>query len=328
MRSTLLLLVLTCNGCLLVHSQSDLQSCYNAEGLATRCEPPRSSFSFQKQPFASSTCGSPPSQFCSRSASLGRIRSDCSGICDSNDSANAHPPEFMTDFVLFNTRWQSENSLEPQNMVTVDIPLGTMVEVNVVSFIFESLIPANFRILKSVDYGQTYTNFHYFSTNCIRDYSIPDEQILTLENETAVLCQAVNIPPFPGQISFLPLLGRPSANDSTPGFSRSLYSFLTATDIRVVLATHYVIPDLSPDDFGYYYALKDLNVLGSCQCNGHAADCRVDPSTGNYSCVCQHNTTGNFCERCSDSYQDVPWEKATGSTTFECIGKFTVVVNN
>ena len=228
----------------------------------------------------------------------------------------------MTDFVQLNTWWQSENSQETQNTVIVDIPLLTQVEVSLIVFNFRSLIPVNFRILKSADYGASYTDFHYFASSCLTQYSIPDNQILSLENETLVLCQTVTTPPLPGQISFISALDRPSTNDSTPGYSESLYEFITATNIRIVLLEHYAIPNLEPDDLGFYYALRDVTVLGGCQCNGHASECRDDSLTGLYACTCQHNTTGDFCERCSDFYQDVPWQRATGATEFECQRKF------
>ena len=301
------------------HTQSqEFWSCYNEQGRPTRCEPIQLSFSFERQPTASSTCGNPPNPFCLRSVRFGQISSDCSAICDANDPANAHPPEHMTDFLQLNTWWQSENSLDTQDEVIVDIPLKTTVEVDVISFQFQSLIPGNFRILKSVDNGTTYSDFHYFSTSCASNYPAASNIVLSLENETLVLCQDVDTPPLPGQISFFPLLDRPSVNDSTPGFSEPLYNFMTATNIRVILEEHYPISNMASDDLGYYYAIRDLNVLGSCQCHGHAAECLLDSETGQYYCVCQHNTTGSLCERCSGFYQDVPWQRSTGATEFEC----------
>lgn len=305
----------------LVRSEVALHSCYDAKGVPTRCEPTQQSFSFERQPTANSTCGSPASAFCARTVSFGRISSQCAETCDAADALNAHPPEYLTDFLQTNTWWQSENSLETQNPVVVDIPLGTMVEISVVSFQFQSLIPNSFRILKSVDFGETYTDFHYFSTSCSGEFGIPDDQILSLENETSILCQTINTPPLPGQISFFTVLDRPSTNDTSPGLSDGLYNFMTATNIRVILLEHYILPDLALDDLGYYYAIRDLHVLGSCQCHGHATQCRVDfINTGSYTCACQHNTTGIFCERCSDFYQDVPWQRATGANVFECKG--------
>lgn len=316
---TILLLVLLLSGIHQVRLQLNEQSCYDGEGVPTRCESIQQSFSFEKQPSTNSTCGSPPSNFCIRSVSLGQISSDCTAVCDANSLADSHPPEFMTDFVIFNTWWQSENSLATHNPVVIDVPLGTLVEVEVITFTFQSLIPSAFLIMKSLDYGQTYSDFQYFAISCIDEFSVRDDLMLSPENETTVLCQSITVPPLPRQISFFARLGRPSTNDSIPGFSEELHQFMTATDIRVVLLEHYGIPNLDPDDLGYYYALRDLNVLGSCQCHGHASECRVDES-GSYSCVCQHNTTGTFCERCSGFYQDVPWQRHTGAAPFECRG--------
>lgn len=290
-----------------------------------RCEPLQQSFSFTRQPSANSTCGTPPTAFCTRSVSLGRISSDCTETCDASDTTNAHPPEHMTDFLQLNTWWQSENSLKTLDAVVIDIPLETLVEIDVISLQFQSLIPKNFQILKSTDYGQTFSDFHYLATSCITEYGIPDDQILSLENETSILCQAISIPPFPGQISFFTIVDRPSVNDSLPGYTEALHEFRTATDIRVVLVEHYTIPDLASDDLGYYYAIRDLNVLGSCQCHGHASECQLDSSTGGYSCTCQHNTAGSYCERCRDFYQDAPWQRATGASASECQGTWLFV---
>lgn len=319
MPTTWFLLVLAIYTNHLSHSQPEFLTCYDAHGVPTRCEPPQLSFSFERQPTTNSTCGNPPTNFTFASVSLGQVSTRLM-VCDASDVANAHPPEHMTDFLRFNTWWQSENSLDPQNVVVIDIALKTLVEINVISFQFQSFIPGNFRILKSVDNGMSYTDFHYFATSCIREYSILSGQVLSPENETSILCQTVNSPPFPGQISFFTVLDRPSTNDSTPGLSEALFDFMTATDIRVVLVKHDVIPNLSPDNLGYYYAIRDLHVVGSCQCHGHASQCLLDSSTNTYSCVCQHNTTGDFCERCHDFYQDMPWQRATGATSFECQG--------
>ena len=297
--------------------------CYNENGHPTRCEPPRNSFSLDITPLVNSTCGDPPTGFCFRQVDQLRqiISSDCSGVCNSSNPQFSHPPELMTDFLLnLQSWWQSENSDTPQKVVRIDIPLGTMVEVSVVSFNFISPLPRNFYILKSNDFGETYCPFHYFSSSCLDTYGINPDQILTSDNETSVLCQAIPYLPSQSQISFFPVVGRPSNNDSIPGYSEKLYNFITATNISVVLVENFPINNREMDDFGYYYAIEDLSIIGSCQCHGHASSCLRDRLTGTYQCECEHNTTGTFCERCADMYQDIPWQRADGNGYFECQG--------
>ena len=297
--------------------------CYDDNGWPTRCEPPRNSFSLDVIPQVNSTCGSPPTGFCFRQVDPLRqvFSSDCTGICNASDSQLSHPPELMTDFLLNEQSWwQSENSVKPQQVVTIDVPLGTSVELSVIAFNFISPLPSNFYILKSNDFGETYIPFHYFSASCLDTYGIDPDQNLNLENETSILCQEIPYLPTQGLISFFPALGRPSTNDSTPGFSEELYNFITATDITIVLVENYPITNRDVEDFGYYYALEDLSIIGSCQCHGHASSCVRDTSLGTYRCECQHNTTGHFCERCADLYQDIPWQRADGNSHFECQG--------
>ena len=295
--------------------------CYDSDGLPVRCVPQRQSFSLGRLAVTNSTCGTPPNDFCTRRVSLGNVISDCSETCNAAEPSNAHPPELMTDFLLNEESWwQSENDPSTEHTVVIDLSLGGLVEISVISFNFISLKPSAFKIFKSVDSGNSYTLFHLFSTSCLDVYEVSPEQLLDATTETTILCQQINAPPVPGQISFFPEIGRPSANDSNPGFSEALYNFITASDVRVVLQQHFSIDSLPPDDPGYYYAIEDFNVVGSCQCHGHASQCQINLS-GNYECLCQHNTSGQFCQRCRDFYRDVPWQRADGNGPFECVGK-------
>ena len=290
--------------------------CY-VEGKPRRCEPVRMSFSLGQVASASSTCGALPTPFCVRSTILGRISSECSGgdICDANDPVNAHPPLYLTDFPLTGTYWQSENSLVPSTSVVVDIPLITLAEITVVTFDFHTIKPAGFYLERSTDYGQTYQPYHFFAVSCLSQYGINPDAEVTVSNETIPLCQTVSTPQESGVVSFFPAIDRPSANDSVPGYSENVYRFITATNIRVTLDQHLEL-GLAEDDPGYYYAIVDINVVGSCQCYGHASACVTD-SAGVYECVCSHNTMGKYCDQCLDSYNDVPWQRADGSA-FEC----------
>ena len=310
----LVLLILGNTG--LPSQSQEAANCYDANGQPTRCEPLEQSFSLGQLPRVNSTCGTPPNSFCFRTVNLATVSSNCTGVCDASDPSNAHPPNLMTD--NDESWWQSQNSLDPQTSVMIELSLGTTVEISSIALVFVSLQPSAFYIEKSTDEGITYQPFHYFGTSCSEQYMIDADAILVFDNETAALCQPISTPPEPGLIRFAPTARRPSANDSIPGFSENLYSFLTASDIRIILDEHFVIGNLDADDPGYYYAIEDLNVIGSCQCHGHASTCAIDSQTGQYQCACQHNTTGTFCERCRDFYQDVPWQRADGNEPFEC----------
>lgn len=317
-RSNTFALALLIFGSIGLPSQTqEAANCYDANGQPTRCEPLEQSFSFGQIPRVNSTCGTPSHSFCFRTVSLGIISNNCTGVCDASDPSNAHPPNLMTDSSN-ESWWQSENSLDPQTSVMIELSLGTMVEISFIALRFRSLKPSAFYIEKSTDTGSNYQPFHYFSTSCNEQYMIEPDATLSFNNETAALCQPINIPPEPGLIRFVPTTRRPSANDSIPGFSENLYSFLTASDIRIILDEHFIIDNLEADDPGYYYAIEDLNVVGSCQCHGHASTCAINPQTGQYQCACQHNTTGNFCEQCREFYYDVPWQRADGNEPFEC----------
>lgn len=318
----LLLLALILCGKTLSQEEYTNGECY-VDGVPSRCEPVRMSFSLYQEPVASSTCGEVPTPFCIRSISRGRVVSDCSGgeVCDANDPDNAHDASYLTDFPLNEMSWwQSENSLSTNDRVVIDIPLLTLTEIAFISLDFHSIKASAFHLERSANYGQTYQPYHYFAVSCEDQFGIFPEAELTAANETSVLCQTIPEPPTPGIITFFPAIDRPSANDSTPGYSESLYQFTTATNIRVVLDQHYPLA-LAEDDPGYFYAFDDINVIGSCQCYGHASQCIINSQTSAYECVCSHNTTGTYCDQCLDFYNDVPWQRADGNGPFECKGE-------
>ena len=244
-------------------SQSnDFLQCYDGNGVPLRCEPHPISFTLGRAPVVNSTCGDPPESFCLVVSNPGQLRNVCDDfVCDASDPALAHPAEYMTDFfpeIERPTWWQSRNGIYRPRTVVVNITLGSLVQVQSVVFQFQSLKPDSFYILKSTDNGRSYEPWHYFSRECITRYDINPQPALTMDNETEVLCHQITSPE-PGQISFLPTLDRPSADDSIPGLSDALYRFITATDIMVVLDGHAIVDGL--DNTSYHYAIRDINII-------------------------------------------------------------------
>ena len=201
MSGSLLLLTLLALVCDRGLSQQEYVNgeCY-VEGVPTRCEPVRMSFSLFQPATASSTCGAPPTPFCTRSVSLGRVLSDCSGglVCDASDPDNDHEASYLTDFQM--SWWQSENSLVTADPVVIDIPLLTLAEISFVSFDFYTIKAAAFHLERSTNYGVTYRPYHYFAVSCEDQFGILPEVELTTHNETIVLCQEIPEPPSPGII--------------------------------------------------------------------------------------------------------------------------------
>ena len=308
--------VLACY-CLGKEEKNEFPTCYINDTIPQRCEPPPETFSLNVVPTVNSTCGNPPVDFCTRKYSLttGEVSIDECYTCDSSDPENSHGPELMTDFFSKGTEtwWQSESGILRPEAVSIQIDLGTEVQVESILFQFISLKPDAFYILRSDDNGNTFEPFNYFARNCLEQYGINPEVHLDPHNETQALCQRISNP-RPGQVTFVPSINRPSGNDSIPGYSSALYDFSTVTNIRVILDGHHMFDSLNQSD--YYYAIEDFSVVGRCQCNGHASECIRQGNER--TCVCQHNTNGSRCERCKDFYNDLGWNIANGGEPFEC----------
>lgn len=226
-------------------------------------------------------------------------------ICDDSNPKRRHPSSYLTD--LHNptnvTCWVSEPFSNPVKNLTVSLSLGKKYELTYISLQFCSLKPDSLVITKSMDYGQTWHPFQFYSSQCRRVYGRPNKATITKINEQEPLCLESNAEPFPGgRIAFSTLEGRPSAYDFEN--SPTLQDWVTATDIRIIFNrvngrtlptqvesnalgndpisvdmkelldndtdTSNMIMAHKPAD-SFYYAMSDLAVGGRCKCNGHAS---------------------------------------------------------
>lgn len=304
--------------------QTPPDPCYNERGEPTLCTPDFVNAAFGKDVVASSTCGSPPTRYCTSTTDKdGRVVRNCF-ICDANHPKRMHPPSYLTDLNNPNnlTCWMSNTYVQYPKNVTLKLSLGKKYEITYISLQFCSARPDSMALFKSMDYGKTWVPFQYYSSNCKKMYSKSPKAIVTKANEQDALCTEnfSSIEPLTGaRVAFSTLEGRPSAYD----FDNSpiLQDWVTATDVMVVFNKLNTYEDEQNDESAkesYYYSLSDFAVGGRCKCNGHASRC-IQNREGQYVCDCKHNTAGTECEKCKPFHFDKPWARATSRVANECV---------
>ncbi|KAI1288372.1 Netrin-1 [Halotydeus destructor] len=222
--------------------QSD--PCYDEFGNAKRCIPNFVNAAFGKDVKASSECGDPPITYCLPSSPMASSSSSSSSsssqdknchVCDASSARRRHPATYLTDLNNPNnlTCWISEPFQNPDENVTLTLSLGKKYELTYISLQFCSSKPDSLAIYKSMDYGETWHPFQYYSSQCRKVYGRQNRAAITRANEQEALCAESGIDPTPGRrIAFSTLEGRPSAYD----FDNSpvLQDWVSVTDIRVI----------------------------------------------------------------------------------------------
>ena len=225
----------------LLSAASGVISCFD-NGNSTACYPPyRPDFAAGILPEASNTCGlAGPERVCYPLGSRGRVAGSCD-FCDAENASLAHLPEHITDSEGAEvTYWQSQtltfSSVQHPSSVSITLSFNRTLEIREIVATFHSSRPESYTILKSTDFGLTYTPFHYFSQSCNATYGVAEGTVVEVGNEGVPLCTseaAQLIPSSGGQAVFQPLMHRPSAAnfESVP----ELQKWVLATDIRLRL---------------------------------------------------------------------------------------------
>ncbi|XP_069762793.1 netrin-3-like isoform X2 [Narcine bancroftii] len=289
--------------------------CYDEGGHPKRCIPDFVNAGFGREVRASSTCGSPPGQYCVPSGGgAGGGRGRRCFTCDASEPRRAHPPAFLTD--LHNAHnlscWRSGSLRQPTEPVTLTLSLHKTFQVTYVSLKFCSPRPDSLVILKSMDFGRTWRPWQFYSSQCRSVFNRTTDAPLTKRTEQEALCSGPD-PLSGGLIAFSTLDGRPSAHDFDS--SPVLQDWVTATDIRVLFSRAQA---LGPPAGPLHYAVADLQVGGRCRCNGHASRCLADED-GRLACDCRHHTAGPDCDRCKPFHYDRPWQRATARHANPCL---------
>lgn len=236
--------------------------CY-ADDRARRCIPDFVNAAYGGKVLASSMCGqNGPSRFCEPIDPHKPYDTTCH-VCDRSDPQKMFPPSALTDLNNPNnvTCWRSDAIPQPIGLnappdnVTLTLNLGKKFELTYVSLQFcpKSIKPDSIAIYKSVDYGNTWQPFQFYSSQCRRVYGRPNRATITKSNEQEARCSDshrhtgdLTSGLFGGRIAFSTLEGRPSASnfDSSP----VLQDWVTATDIRIIFHRLQMPQDLLDDE--------------------------------------------------------------------------------
>ncbi|NWJ05868.1 LAMB3 protein, partial [Crypturellus undulatus] len=278
---------------------------------------------------ASSTCGlTKPETYCTP---YGEWRMRCCR-CDSRvpHSHNSHRVENVLASKGHLRWWQSQNGMD---RVSLQLDLDKKFLLSSIILKFRSLLPAAMLIERSTDFGRTWKVYQYLASDCAASFpGIPQSPT---ESWQDAWCQALHAqhgyPLHGGKIKF-------SVQDLAPTISSSYSQIVNNlggfTNLRVNFTQLAHIVHQGYHSPSTFYAVTEMQVQGSCFCNGHADLCAPSGDQQvavNYlchnilslfqvhgHCVCQHNTAGPNCNHCADFYNDQPWRPAEDDNPHEC----------
>uniref|UniRef100_UPI00358F4700 netrin-1-like n=1 Tax=Myxine glutinosa TaxID=7769 RepID=UPI00358F4700 len=296
--------------------------CYDG-GNPQHCAPNSENVTIGRTVTSSSTCGTPREWFCGREKSSNLSDHEYHGVicgwCDAKDPNRSHPVAYLTDGndPYDVTWWQSSKD---HDEVSLTLSLGKSFEITSVSLHFFTQIPEATGIYKSLNFGETWMPFQFYSIDCYWFYKLSSRTVVSTDNVQETLCSNPGVRPFRGgPVKFDTLEGRPSASDLDA--SPALQDWVTATDIRVVFQRGdpgLTFPFYPKHKRSAFFSATDFQVEGRCKCNGHASHC-VTGTGGRLECDCEHNTAGPDCGRCRHFHRDRPWKRATPRDPHQCI---------
>uniref|UniRef100_A0A9J8BDY4 Netrin G2 n=1 Tax=Cyprinus carpio carpio TaxID=630221 RepID=A0A9J8BDY4_CYPCA len=273
------------------------------------------------------TCGNPPERFCTLENPY-----LCSDECDASNPDLAHPPQLMQDRERSGliTYWQTVTWQRYPEPLQANISLSwnkTLELTDDIQITFEYGRPTIMVLEKSMNFGRTWQPYQYYADDCMDAFKIPASRArdLTAANVTHVICteqysswvgsKNEKVVRFEVRSRFAIFAGPRLLNmeglytrmESTKG----LRDFFTFTNLRLrllkpALGGTYVQRE---NLMKYFYAISNVEVLARCKCNLHASLCLyVD---GNLQCQCEHNTTGQDCQRCKKGFKAKTWKSGS-----------------
>ncbi|XP_051534089.1 netrin-G2 isoform X1 [Myxocyprinus asiaticus] len=270
------------------------------------------------------TCGNPPERFCTLENPY-----LCSDECDASNPDLAHPPQLMQDRERSGliTYWQTVTWRRYPEPLQANITLTwnkTLELTDDIQITFEYGRPTIMVLEKSLNFGRTWQPYQYYADDCVDAFNMPPRRVrdLNAANATRVICtehysrwvgsKNEKVVRFEVRSRFAIFAG-PRLLNMEGLYTRmesmkGLRDFFTFTNLRLrllkpALGGTYVQRD---NLLKYFYAISNVEVLARCKCNLHASQCvYVD---GNLQCQCEHNTTGQDCQRCKKGYKAKTWK--------------------
>ncbi|XP_053291489.1 laminin subunit beta-3 isoform X2 [Pleuronectes platessa] len=218
--------------------------------------------------------------------------------------------------------WQSRKDVTP---VTLQLDLDNLFQLDNLFLNFKGPRPSALVIERTLDNARTWAPSLYLATNCQRSFpGIPTSTPLKLDDTYCYTLPPTEATPYQDHtIEFNPLRQYAYVPASK---SQKIEDVTGLTGLRVRLTELGDVPRLPGRALSRFYALKEMRVMGSCMCHGHANRCLPEAYNNplsntihvNPQCDCQHNTAGVNCERCADLYNDLPWRPAEEGDTHAC----------
>ncbi|XP_061640126.1 laminin subunit beta-3-like isoform X2 [Phyllopteryx taeniolatus] len=263
---------------------------------------------------ASSTCGLTGSEVYCTPYQQRKIK------CCPCDSRNPNGPLAHTTQEMLSTAgperwWQSRKEVSP---VTFQLDLNNLFNLDNLILNFKGPRPSAMVIEKSMDNGRTWQPGLYLATDCQKSFpGVSTATPVTVDQTYCYTLPPTGLNPYQDHtIEFSPLRQYPYVPDPS---SPKMKDVTGLTGLRISLTELGDVPRLPGRALSRFFALKEMKVMGSCMCHGHASHCLLEAvNKVSPQCDCQHNTAGVNCERCDDLYNDLPWRPAEERATHTC----------
>ncbi|XP_062402110.1 laminin subunit beta-3 isoform X2 [Sardina pilchardus] len=290
------------------------QDCYRGA-----CYPPTGDLLIgrEQQLRATSTCGLTGTEvFCTP---YGQWKMKCCP-CDSRNpqSRHAHTIQNILSTAGEHRWWMSKKDTGP---VSIQFDLPHMFQLDNLVMNFKGPRPDALVIERTTDGGLTWQPARYMATDC-RIFPQAIQPRGPRPNPGPALgeasCYTLSPPPanpyVDQKIYFNPLRQYSELNFPDSYKIEAVSGF---NGLRINLTQMGQVTQMPGRSLSRYFALRELRVIGTCFCHGHANRClpitnsnQLAETQINPRCECQHNTVGMNCERCADLFNDLPWRPA------------------